>query len=252
MSLLVDIGNSRIKWAVLGEQGLGAQQADIYSQWGGVQVRTRILDPVLVSQPVYIANVGGVAIGELLAATIRDTWGVEPQFVRTTAAAAGVRNGYAQPEKLGVDRWLAVIGAFREAQRATCVVSVGTAMTVDGVARDGRHIGGIIVPGPDLMIASLMMNTSDIAAHARDGHHGSSLFAENTLAAVYQGAVHALAAVVERAMQDMQTLQHETPLLVLTGGASDKVEQALRIPYRVVPDLVLRGLAVRAQELQSA
>ena len=121
-------------------------------------------------------------------------------------------------------------------------------MTVDGVLAEGQHLGGVIAPGPDMMINSLMQNTSDIAAHAKDGERRTTLFADNTLAAVQQGAVHALAALVERAVRDMHKQYGEAPVLLLTGGANEKIAGELRIPFQVVPNLVLRGLAVISKE----
>src|SRR4029453_14673479 len=162
--------------------------------------------------------------------------------------AGGIRNAYPQPAKLGVDRWLAMIGAHALERGPVCIVSVGTAMTIDGVAADGRHLGGVIVPGPDLMITSLLKNTSDIAQRAQQGATSDGLFADNTLGAIQQGADHALAALVERAVGVMRRTLNEAPKLLVTGGASDPVEKALGLPYRAGPALVLQGLAVLARE----
>ena len=121
-------------------------------------------------------------------------------------------------------------------------------MTVDGVARDGQHLGGVITPGLDMMIKSLMTQTSNIATHALGGEHRSTLFADNTLAAIHQGTSHALAALVERAVQDMHAKLGALPALVLTGGACERVAQELRIPFKVIPELVLHGLAILSRD----
>jgi type III pantothenate kinase len=123
--------------------------------------------------------------------------------------------------------------------------------TIDGVAADGRHLGGVIVPGPDLMVASLLKNTSDIAQRAQQGDTNDGLFADNTLGAIRQGAEHALGALIERAVGMMRRTMGEMPQLLVTGGASDRVEKAIGLPYRAVPDLVLQGLAVLAREPRS-
>lgn len=151
------------------------------------------------------------------AATSR-TWKIEPEFVTSTAAAGGVRNAYTQPEQLGVDRWLAVIGAHALERGAVCVVSAGTALTIDGIDADGRHLGGIIVPGLDLMISSLLRSTSDIAQRAQQGGTTEGLFADNTLGAIRQGAGHALGALVERAVEGMRRELNQIPKLLLTGA----------------------------------
>jgi len=247
MTLLIDIGNTRIKWALLSGQRLGHQNAASYAGWDSAQLQAQLLNSMIKPARVMVANVGGEAIGALLDASVKTTWALAPEFVHSTSRAAGVTTGYLDPAKLGVDRWLAVIAAHNLEHRTTCVVSVGTAMTVDGVDASGQHLGGIIVPGPELMISSLYRNTSDIAVRARDGEDGTALFADNTQGAVYQGATHALAAVVERAYQDMTARFGESPALLVTGGASSRITGALRVPFRLVPDLVLRGLAELAR-----
>jgi type III pantothenate kinase len=168
---------------------------------------------------------------------------VEAEVVLSTAAACGVRNAYPVPANLGVDRWLGVIAAHARRRQLTCVVGVGTAMTIDGVDASGQHLGGVIVPGPDLMVGSLLRNTSEIARRAEQGARTDSLFADNTLGAIHQGAAHALAALVERSMHTMRRNAGTEPVLVLTGGAVPIIERLLDIPFESVSDLVLRGLA---------
>jgi type III pantothenate kinase len=133
-----------------------------------------------------------------------------------------------------------------------CIASVGTAMTIDAVNARGEHLGGTIVPGPDLMISSLLKNTSDIAARAREGAVSIGLFANNTLGGITQGAAHALAALIDRSTLALERELGEPPTLMLTGGASDRVEALITPNFRKVPDLVLRGLAVLAAEPRPA
>jgi type III pantothenate kinase len=247
MILLIDIGNTRIKWAQLERGTLGPQSAAVHSKWTVNEFIDSVLQPSARPQRVLISNVGGDAIAEAATAALARTWQMEAQFVHSTAAAGGVRNAYVEPQKLGVDRWLAVIGAYSIQHSAACVVSVGTATTIDAVDAMGRHLGGVIVPGPDLMISSLLKNTSDIAQRAEQGSTKDGLFADNTLGAVTQGAAHALAALVERAVDTTRRQVGEMPALFLTGGASARIESALKVSYKSVPDLVLRGLAVLAK-----
>ena len=246
--LLCDIGNTRFKWALLGEHGLGVQHAHSYAGWGAAQVREHVLLPAGKVSRVIVSNVGGDKIAEVFRATVQDDLGLAPDFFCSTVQAGGVRNAYQRPEKLGVDRWAAMIGAHDQEKRAVCVIDVGTAATIDAVAADGAHLGGLIVPGPDLMMSSLMRTTSDIATFAREGHANAGFFADNTLAAINHGAVHALAALVERAVNATRLQTAEEPAVLLTGGASDRFEQVLQIPLKKIPDLVLRGLAVLARE----
>lgn len=246
MTLLIDIGNTRIKWATLNGSVLGAQSAASHAAWGHDEITNAVLTQSTPPRRVIAANVGGSRIGELLREAVRNVWNVEVQFVHSTPQVGDVRNAYPEPANLGVDRWMAMIGAHAMERAPVCIVSVGTAMTIDALDSDGRHLGGVIVPGPDLMVTSLLRNTSEIATRAAQGNIGADVFADNTLGAVRQGAVNALAALVERALQSMQARTSAKPVLFLTGGASASVEGLLQYPYRHVPDLVLRGLAVVA------
>ncbi len=248
MTLLIDIGNTRIKWATLTLDGITEQQAASYAAWDRSTLHTQMLSSLPKPQRVLIANVGGDAIARLVAEGIQAKWAIAPEFVHSTAHAAGVRCGYAVPENLGVDRWLGVIAAFHRQNGAACVASVGTAMTVDSIDVHGQHLGGIIVPGPDLAVASLLDKTADIATRAQTGELGSSIFAGNTLGAVHQGVAHQLAAVIERTVADLRERCGESCILLLAGGGSDRIAPFLRIAYRAVPDLVLQGLAVLARQ----
>ncbi len=248
MTLLIDIGNTRIKWARFEDGVLQPQSASPHADWKAETLVETVLRRGNRSDRVLVSNVAGPRMADVVRTAVAQTWQMEAEFVISTPIAGGVRNAYPQPAKLGVDRWLAMIGAHVRERDAVCIVSVGTAMTIDGVAADGRHLGGVIVPGPELMITSLLKHTSDIAQRALQGDAGEGLFADNTLGAIRQGAEHALAALIERAVGVMRRTLNETPKLLVTGGASDRVEKAIGLPYRAVPDLVLQGLAVLARE----
>jgi type III pantothenate kinase len=250
-ALLIDVGNTRIKWARLEQEALQTQSAVPHADSSVQAVIETVLRPGGRADRVLVSNVSGARMGEIVRAAVSSAWQIEPEFVTATAAAGGIRNAYPQPARLGADRWLAMIGAHALERGALCIVSVGTAMTVDGLDAGGQHLGGVIVPGPDLMVSSLLTNTSDIAVRAEQGSAIDALFANNTLGAVRQGAEHALAALVERAVATLQRTLGQAPRLLLTGGASGRVERALQLSYRVVPELVLRGLAVIATESSS-
>ena len=248
MALLIDIGNTRIKWARFENGVLQPQSAAPHADWIGQTLVETVLRRGNRADRVLVSNVAGTRMAEVVRTAVSQTWQLEAEFVTSTPMAGGIRNAYPQPAKLGVDRWLAMIGAHALERGAVCIVSVGTAMTIDGVAADGLHLGGVIVPGPDLMVASLLKSTSDIAQRAQQGDTSDGLFADNTLGAIRQGSEHALAALIERAVGVMRRTLGETPQLLVTGGASDRVEKAIGLPYRAVPDLVLQGLAVLARE----
>lgn len=243
-ALLVDMGNSRVKWAVLEDGRLGEQQAASHAGWLPEDWRRNLFARRGIDRVVAATVAGASGAAALRAATLAET-GSEARFVTTTREAAGVRNGYRDPTLLGVDRWLAVIAAHRLVPGACCVVDVGTAATIDAVRADGQHLGGFIVPGPDLMMRSLWGSTSELAAKtASSGAGTASLFADNTRDAIERGCRLAVAALIERSLDELAQVLPSPPQLLLTGGAADQVTPYLRNPGRLVPDLVLQGLSV--------
>jgi type III pantothenate kinase len=246
-ALLIDRGNSRLKWALLGPQGLGVQHAESAANWDARTLIERVIEPAGQVAEVLVANVAGIAFERELIAALERTRRLVPCFVRTTAAACGIRNAYPEPARLGVDRWVTMIAAWDLEPRSACIVDVGTAMTVDALDDDGNHLGGLITPGPDLMVASLMSSTSNIRSFAADGRADNGFFADNTFGAIRQGAVAALAALVERALQAVTSVCGSSPRLLLTGGSCELVATRVRAPLTIIPTLVLQGLAVCAE-----
>jgi type III pantothenate kinase len=247
MMLLVDIGNSRVKWAIAGRGQLGAQHAASHAGWTIEDWRRSLFGVPGIDRVVASSVAGGPSAAALNEAARLET-GRPATFVATSPEAAGVRNAYPDPGLLGIDRWLAVIAAHRIARGACCVADIGTAATLDGVARDGQHLGGFIVPGPDLMMRSLWGGTADLASHtAASSAPGQALFADNTRDAIERGCRLAVAALVDRGVTDMTRRLGMRPMLLLTGGAAPTIESLLETPCEAVPDLVLRGLAILAE-----
>ena len=155
MKLLVDAGNSSIKWALCnaGEWHNGDRFVhrgrDITGQlthyWASLQP----------PEGVYVANVAGKRLGRDLTTWTREWWSQTPEFIGSTPEACGVRNAYAEPETLGVDRWAALIGAHHQIRGAVCIVDCGTAITLDLLLADGQHRGGLILPGIEMLKRAL-------------------------------------------------------------------------------------------------
>lgn len=254
MKLLFDIGNTRIKWALLDGVTLSEQRAFAHAQLDAAQLRAQLADVGDDVEQVLVANVAGTLLATLITQLSLERWSVTPTFAATAQQCGAVRNAYAQPQTLGVDRWLALLGAYAMAPRAACIVDIGTAMTIDAIDDNGKHLGGLIVPGPSLMMDSLMQRTSDIAGFARwrneHPQQAGVFFASDTRSCVYQGAQHATAAVIDAALAELSDFigQTETRLL-LTGGAGESIVPLLHAPVQLVPDLVLRGLAFYSQHL---
>jgi len=247
-TLLIDAGNSRLKWARLAR---GHYRRGGSLEWQAARLPALLKKLLRSAAPigaVWFSSVAGAEFEQGLRRAARAASLPAPRRVRTRRRAGGVRNGYTETWRLGVDRWVALIGARQLfPDSALCVVDVGTALTIDLLDERGRHRGGAIIPGPALMAASLIKETAGIARRARGaaGGGGRGLFARQTSAGLRQGARYACAALIERAAEEATALGAR-PLLVLAGGAAPSVAPVLRARYRRVDDLVLRGLAVLA------
>ena len=246
MKLLLDIGNTRIKSALLSGDELLQHHAIEHAGLSSEQLQTQVLQRYGAVESVWVANVAGADVADRIRQAVQRVWQLDPTLVAATALHGQVHSAYAQPEKLGVDRWLCLLAtyAMHTTAQVNLIVSVGTAMTLDVLSADGQHRGGLIVPGPNLMVGSLLQGTSDIAAFAASGETTDAFFADNTLGAVHQGATHACAALIEAAYRKLAI--NESLKVIITGGAAWRITPVLGIPVHEVNDLVLRGLAVMA------
>jgi len=257
-TLLVDIGNTRVKWAVL--RGARVSRVRAVAHGGrpaGLGALVRKAPREITA--VMAVCVAGMKFERALRAAVRTRFGVRVSFLRSTRSAAGVRNGYRDVWRLGADRWSAVIAAHALGRlRPVLVANIGTALTLDAVAADGRHLGGAIAPGPSTMIDSLLNGTQGIRRRAqgarprekrgagRAGVGSKGIFAADTASALDAGAAHAAAALIDRAAAVARARLRTRPLLLLTGGGAGPLRTYISTPARVVPDLVLRGLAILA------
>jgi type III pantothenate kinase len=245
--LLIDAGNTRIKWkwhagSVLSEGGAVVHR--------GVEPRDWLAAlPRAAPTAIWISNVAGAAVAQALSEWALECHGLCARFVQAAAAACGITNSYEYPETLGVDRWLGMVGAWKRTHGALLVVAAGTAFTVDAVDATGHHRGGWIVPGYDLMVDALLGGTAGIAgAVARAPPQSLGAFGCNSAAAVHLGACHALAAAVERAYRRLAEDAGIAPTLFLGGGDAARIAPLLGVPAALESDLVLEGLAILAME----
>ena len=240
--LLIDIGNTRIKAALVqdGEPFMlpaaGTREHAPFASWA----------EHISSHPqrVLVSNVAGAEMAMHVVRYARERWQLDPEFAVPCRTRAGMTTRYQQPEKLGVDRWLAALAAYHEARGAVCVIDVGTALTVDVVTSDGTHLGGLIAPGPDLLRLSLTRGTAQLESEGLSLVEG---FADNTRDAISLGCTDALGGLLQRVSARLEQHQpREDFRWYLTGGAGPLVEALLPVPAVHLPDLVLRGLAVLA------
>ena len=250
--LLIDAGNTRLKFARLSGQRLGRAQA---LDWN-VRTLPRVAKRVLRGrfERVLVCSVAGAQLERALRLAARRSGNPRPQFVRSTRRSAGVRNGYVQTWRLGADRWVAMLGARAlHPGRSLCLVDVGTALTVDLLDADGNHRGGLLVPGPALMVESLLANTAGIRRRAgtvltrpRAHRAGLAIFGRSTRAGLLAGSTVACAALIERALGEARAALHARPKLLLAGGGARPVGALLGVPHIHADHLVLHGLALLA------
>ena len=248
-ALLFDIGNTRVKWGVLDGEDLrrtGSITHDTLKK-KGIESLTRRL-PRRVDDALA-CNVAGQNFAKRFARAIGIHINGDLRYTRSEREAFGLVSAYRQPRTLGVDRWIAMLGARAEFRGALCVVDAGTAITIDAIDSDGQHLGGQIIPGIDLMGQALRRDTSDIGAAKRsvaDPGADASMFANGTDKAVAFGALNAATGAVERAVQALRTAGHR-PKIVLTGGDASRILDQLRGAPALRPNLVLQGLAFVVQ-----
>ena len=238
MRLLIDAGNTRIKWALVDGQNwlrtgtLAVDQAGTLAQ---------LFADAPGVQQIWISNVAG----EGVARHIRDIGSGRQadrfHFIVAQQAQCGVRNGYSVPSQLGSDRWAALIAAWHLVRGACLVVNSGTATTVDALSATGEFTGGLILPGVELMQRSL----NDATAQLSPAQGIYAAFPRTTADALFGGAIQACCGAIER---QYALLGGSGIPVVLSGGASAILQNHLNLPLHVVDNLVLQGLLLIAQK----
>lgn len=221
----IDMGNTRTKWRFGDATGHlpSPQLPRLDSKPGRVRIATVLRNRDAVAQ------------------TVGERFGLEAEFASTTTTLAGVRCGYRDPARLGVDRWLASVAAWQQTQGAVAVVGAGTAATVDFVDADGRHEGGYIAPGLGLM-RSALNHTADVRpAYAAETAVSPG---NDTEGAVSSGTFVMLLGFVEAAVGAFAQRCSDRVDVVLTGGDAELLSAHLTVSARHEPHLVLDGLAI--------
>jgi len=246
MQVVIDVGNTRMKWAQVEDGRLSKSGSEVHR--GAPERALAALAAALPTDfsRAIVANVGGDTLGTALTELLRIRSRVVPEFVTVRAQQFGVRCAYAEPSRLGVDRWIAVLAAHHLAPGAACVIDAGTAATFDAVDSQGRHLGGLIMAGPQLVAAALNRNTSAIGATLPAGAApvGLDLLGKTTDSAVGHGAMLALAGALDRAVDAVEAALGERATVYLTGGDAPALRGWLETEAELRADLVLEGLAL--------
>jgi type III pantothenate kinase len=250
--LAIDVGNTRLKWAQYASPQPGARLL----AHGAVFLETidHLADSDWKALAAPASMLGCIVAGEGVKRRVEEQleiWDIPPRWVVSSAQAAGVTNGYDHPNRLGADRWVALVGARQRvrasgAPRPALVVMVGTAVTVDALDASGRFLGGLILPGFGLMLRALEMGTAGLKAPTGEVRD----FPTNTSDALMSGGAHAIAGAIERMHQRLQSHAGQMPLLLMSGGAAVKLAPITDLPFELVDTLIFDGLlALQAHRL---
>ncbi|HTH62386.1 MAG TPA: type III pantothenate kinase [Paraburkholderia sp.] len=243
--LVIDAGNSRIKWAFA--------QADGTLQPRGALAHADRDVPDWAALPApagaWISNVAGAGVAAHIDALIEARWpGLPRTTIRACAQQCGITNGYGTPEALGSDRWAGMIGAHAAFPGEPLLIATfGTATTLEAVRADGHFVGGLIAPGWSLMMRSLGEHTAQLPVLDASATAGAQAarpsFATDTHGSISAGCALAQAGLVERMWRELNDTWKAPVRLVVSGGAADEVIAALRAPFTRHDSLVLSGLA---------
>jgi type III pantothenate kinase len=243
MTLLLDLGNTRLKWAMASTNGWSARGAVAWDS-DVASVLTQSWRELAPPDRAFGSSVVDAAREAQIQSIIATVFARDVTWVRTPAQACGVRNAYPEPHRLGVDRFLAMVAAHAAGHTPCVLAGIGTALTLDALTEDGQHLGGLIAPGPLLMQQSLLGATVRVQT---DRHAAIRDIADNTADAVASGCWQAVAALIERFARHIAS-QHpgQTPRLLLDGGDAATLLPLLGMPAEIAADAVLRGLFVWA------
>lgn len=236
--LLIDAGNSRIKWATV-EGGLWLQQNVLENAHAtALNMAFSELPP---PDRILVSNVAGEKMAQLLT-TACAAWHCPIEFIVAQITQCGVRNSYDHPAQLGSDRWAALIAAWHQVHASCLVVNCGTATTVDALSAEGEFLGGLILPGVNMMQSSLAAGAAQLAQTEGTWRE----FPRNTADAMFSGSIQATVGAIR--LQFEALAMRGNVRCLLSGGAADNVQSHLKLPLVRVDNLVLRGLQIIGQE----
>lgn len=242
--LLIDIGNTAIHWAIKNpDQSLSAMQSCVYRKENIETLLTARWSALSSIAAVVICSVASDEHNQSVQQWIEQQWQLVPQFVHAKASGYGIQNAYAEPQKLGADRWAAMVAAYGQSQKACCVLDCGTAVTFDVLNEQGQHLGGWISPGYRLFRQSLSQDTASIG-DVDGAQNNVSELGRDTQQCVNFAWHQGIVALTQRSLPaDSQGLD-----FYITGGDANRLLPLLGDEWCYADNLVLRGLALMASE----
>lgn len=252
MKLWLDAGNTRLKWQLCEDNALLLEGNYIHAN--DIEAAVIYLYESLSAQIDVLENVNFIALASVLneeakkrfLAQIKKLFDIEVQVAKVTTNLSGVECAYADVNKLGVDRWLALVAAFQLYQRPVCVVDCGSALTIDMVNSAGKHLGGFILPGLNMSIKALLGQTQSVRFQI-DSFSPTLEWGVSTAQAVQNGSLLSSVGAIKQAWlglakSEVMLEENNTVRLVLTGGDAALLAGFLDISFERIDDLVLKGL----------
>jgi len=249
--LAIDIGNTRLKWSLYDAARPGAALLAHGAEF--LDHIERLAEgpwaDLLAPASMLGCVVAGDAVRRRAEEQVIERFDCSSRWVVSSAAEAGIVNGYDHPTRLGADRWVAMIGARHRMlsqgpARPMVVVMIGTAVTVEAVDANGKFLGGLILPGHGIMLRALESGTAGL--HVPTGEVRE--FPTNTSDALTSGGTYAIAGAVDRMVQHVRAHCHAEPACYMTGGAGWKMAPSMNGDFELVDSLIMDGLLVIAEE----
>jgi type III pantothenate kinase len=242
--LAIDVGNTRLKWALFSSARPGASVLAQGAEF--LDNIDKLADGPWAALPAPTSMLGCVVSSDAVKHRVEsqmEIWEVPAQWVVSSSSEAGLSNGYDHPARLGPDRWVAMIGAWhrmlsRGAPRPIVVAMVGTAVTVEAIDASGKFLGGYILPGHGIMLRALESGTAGL--HVPTGEVRP--FPTNTSDALTSGGTYAIAGAMERMVAHLRDHCAAEPWCVMAGGAGWKMAPSMSAPFELVDSLVFDGL----------
>ncbi len=250
MLFALDIGNSRLKWALY--QTPHSSSPLVAQGVCFLENIEQLAENDWLNLPIPTHILGCIVAGDAIKGRVKEQleiWDVTPQWVVASESEAGLTNGYDSPMRLGSDRWVAMIGARKNAinqgfgSKPLVVVMVGTAVTVEAIDSSGKFLGGLILPGHGIMLKALESGTAGL--HVPTGEVVP--FPTNTSDALTSGGTYAIAGAVERMMNHVRQRCGQEPHCIMTGGAGWKMAPSMSTSFELVDNLIFDGLLAIAE-----
>ncbi len=249
-TLLIDAGNSRLKWASLSQGQRSAQQALAYGEHtpqSGALQHLQTLMAQEVAEKIVLVHVLGRAFTEALEALCTQL-AMPLTIVQSRAGAYGIEVVYPNPAHFGADRFVGLLAARRLlGQQAAIMIDAGTAVTIDAIQADGKHLGGVILPGLQLLSDALIRRTQAAHMSATPFDH-PKVFNDNTLQGMGSGCLFSLVGALEGICMRMQEQMSEPVQVLLCGGDTTRLSPELRLAHQACPDALMEGLQYVAEQ----